>query len=335
MLRQRENGIWYADISIAGKKRVIRSCFTTDKAQAQELHDTMKAKLWRTVQLHEKPEYTWLDAIDLWMKLKGKKRSIEDDKDKLRWLGKHLNHLKLREINSAVLNKVRDAKLADEVSDTTINRYFALIRSMLNLCLANEMLDSVPSFVGRMSKEEAERVVYLTKKQANILYEFIPNSHQPMYRFALLTGLRKSNVFTLKWAQVDIERKCAWIKAEDAKGKKSISVPLNSQAMLIINEQSKITGKQANVFGGAKPIERKAWISIIKKSGIYDEIMREFGLTLRWHDLRHTWATWHVMNGTPLEVLQKMGGWKSYQMVLKYGHFAPAHLAQYAENGGF
>ena len=51
-----------------------------------------------------------------------------------------------------------------------------------------------------------------------------------------------------------------------------------------------------------------------------------------WHSLRHTWASWHVQNGTPLAVLMQLGGWASYAMVLRYAHLAPSHLAAYAEN---
>ena len=51
----------------------------------------------------------------------------------------------------------------------------------------------------------------------------------------------------------------------------------------------------------------------------------------RWHDLRHTWASWHVQSGTPLPVLQQLGGWQSYEMVLRYAHLAPEHLAEYAD----
>jgi integrase len=49
----------------------------------------------------------------------------------------------------------------------------------------------------------------------------------------------------------------------------------------------------------------------------------------RWYDLRHTWASWHVQNGTPLNVLQELGGWESPQMVRRYAHFAAQHLAAY------
>ena len=51
----------------------------------------------------------------------------------------------------------------------------------------------------------------------------------------------------------------------------------------------------------------------------------------RWHDLRHTWASWHVQAGTPIHALQELGGWQSYEMVLRYAHLAPGHLAAYAD----
>ena len=51
----------------------------------------------------------------------------------------------------------------------------------------------------------------------------------------------------------------------------------------------------------------------------------------RWHDLRHTWASWHVQAGTPLNVLKKLGGWASLDMVLRYAHLGADHLAEHAE----
>ncbi|TVT58823.1 MAG: tyrosine-type recombinase/integrase [Sedimenticola thiotaurini] len=59
----------------------------------------------------------------------------------------------------------------------------------------------------------------------------------------------------------------------------------------------------------------------MKQSGIED---------LRFHHLLHTWASWHVMNGTSLQELMELGGWKSYEMVLRYAHVASEHLADSA-----
>jgi len=69
-------------------------------------------------------------------------------------------------------------------------------------------------------------------------------------------------------------------------------------------------------------VSTKAWYAALDRAGI-----KEF----RWHDLRHTWASWHVQNGTPLFALQELGGWESAEMVRRYAHLAADHLAPYAE----
>lgn len=65
-----------------------------------------------------------------------------------------------------------------------------------------------------------------------------------------------------------------------------------------------------------------AWERSLRRAGI-----EEF----RFHDLRHTWASWHVMSGTSLHELMELGGWKSYEMVLRYAHLAPEHLSAAAQ----
>ena len=70
---------------------------------------------------------------------------------------------------------------------------------------------------------------------------------------------------------------------------------------------------------------RKSRLAAVKAAGLGD---------FHWHDLRHTWASWHVQNGTPLAVLQELGGWRDLKMVLRYAHLAPGHLAPYAGNSG-
>ena len=76
-----------------------------------------------------------------------------------------------------------------------------------------------------------------------------------------------------------------------------------------------------------RPIQRPdilTWQRACKKVGIAD---------FRWHDLRHTWASWHVQAGTSLQTLMELGGWSSYEMVLRYAHLAGEHLHSAAANG--
>jgi integrase len=136
--------------------------------------------------------------------------------------------------------------------------------------------------------------------------------------------LRTSNVTGLQWSQVDLVRRLAWVHPDQANTRKAIPVPLNAEAVVLISKQ---VGKHlTHVFSyQGKPVAQvstKAWYAALKRAGITD---------FRWHDLRHTWASWHVQNGTPMPVLQELGGWESPEMVRRYAHLAAEHLAPYAD----
>ena len=61
----------------------------------------------------------------------------------------------------------------------------------------------------------------------------------------------------------------------------------------------------------------RSWRNALQRAGIKN---------FRWHDLRHVWATWHVMAGTTIAELQELGAWKSELMAKRYAHFAPEQL---------
>jgi integrase len=179
-----------------------------------------------------------------------------------------------------------------------------------------------------MLKESSRRVRFLTREEARKLLAELPVHLADMAAFALVTGLRRANVTDLQWTQVDLLRRLAWIHPDQAKARKAIPVPLNVEALALINKQ---VGKHlTHVFCyRGKPITQvstKAWYAALERAGIAD---------FRWHDLRHTWASWHVQNGTPLFALQELGGWESPEMVRRYAHLSAEHLAPYADRLGF
>jgi len=153
-----------------------------------------------------------------------------------------------------------------------------------------------------------------------------------MAAFSLATGLREANVTGLQWPDVDLERRVAWVHHDESKTKRALGVPLNVDAVLILRRW---LGKHpTHVFCYTRQIDGKpvaapiaecnsaAWYKALKRAGIEN---------FRWHDLRHSWASWHVQAGTPLHVLQEMGGWSSIDLVMRYAHLASEHLADHAD----
>ena len=145
-----------------------------------------------------------------------------------------------------------------------------------------------------------------------------------MMQFSLATGLRESNVTGLQWADVDLDRKHALVHPDQSKTKKAIPVPLNRQALELLRRQKGKNSTFVFTYKG-KPVLRcnnHAWRKALIRAGING---------FRWHDLRHTWASWHVQNGTSLQELQQLGGWSNFNTVLRYAHLSSNHLQQAAE----
>ena len=309
------NGNWYIYIVHNGK-RIRQSADTTDRKAAQELHDKLKHELWRVDNIGDKPKHTWDEACLRWLKEKAHKKSLDDDKAKILllqgFLGKYL-----LELNRDYITKTVDNL---DVSPSTKNRYISLIRAILKKCAGEwEWLDKAPPLTSY--KEPKKRIRWLTEFEAARLLQSLPQPISDMAHFSLLTGLRQSNVLYLEWEQVDLIRKVAWIYADQAKGGRPIGVPLNASALEILNRQKGkhrqfvfVRKDKAVPYNG---ISSKTWANALKKVGIVD---------FRWHDLRHTWASWLVQSGVPLLELQEMGGWESVEMVQKYAHLSSEHL---------
>lgn len=198
----------------------------------------------------------------------------------------------------------------------------ALVLAILNHAKTEDLISFVP--VLKKKKVNESRIRWLTLDEWERLEKELPDHLKAMAGFALATGLRKANVTGLEWSQIDLARKVAWIHPDQAKAGKPIMVPLSEQAVRVLETQAGIHPSRVFTYNG-KPVSgiKSAWTKALLRAGVRD---------FRWHDLRHTWATWHVQNGTPLAVLQKLGGWSDYKMVLRYAHFAPDFLAGYADN---
>lgn len=135
-----------------------------------------------------------------------------------------------------------------------------------------------------------------------------------------IRGMRSAEILTLTWDKVDLKRSTAWVSADASKSGSARVVPLNSEALDVLNARP----KGVNVFtrstgAPVKQIDARILARAFAAAGVE---------SFRSHDLRHTWASWHVQSGTPLFVLKELGGWKTLEMVKKYAYLAPEHLAQ-------
>ena len=111
-----------------------------------------------------------------------------------------------------------------------------------------------------------------------------------------------------------------------------MGIPLNRQAVIVLGQLKHLNPSGSHVFQwNGRPVDDcngKSLKGAVKRAGLGP---------LRWHDLRHTFASWALHGGVTLHELMQLGGWQSYVMVLRYAHLAPEHLSAAANrigNGG-
>jgi len=314
---------WWAKIRLPDGGCVCRSSGTAKREEAQEWLDHTRAGLWRVHRLGERPIYTWQDAVVRWTEEKAEKATALEDRVKFQWLDGYLRGRLLHTITRDDVQAIGAAK-ARESSRATANRYLALVRAVLKRAAGPwQWIEKAPTL--SLYPEAKRRVRWLNKEEATRLLDALPTHQKQLTRFALATGLRQANVLALKWPDVDIERRTAWVHADEAKGGEAIGVPLNDEAVAVLREELGKHPLRVFTFNG-RPLGQantRAWRNALKRAGI-----RNF----RWHDLRHVWATWHVMAGTTMAELQELGAWKSGEMVRRYAHLAPEQLRAAADN---
>lgn len=316
LYKQPNSAVWWANVSVPGRPRLRRSTGETDEVKAQKRHDEFKVELW-----NEAPALdgkTWGRAVAAWVTAEARSDS------ELLSLAKFGRGYPDRPLKDVTPDSIDDALDFCHTAGT-YTRYRTMLAAVLNLAGHKLKLKS------RRDKKKKPRD-WLTHAQWARLLAELPPHMRPMAQFAVSTGLRQANVLGLTWQRVDLDRKIVWVEAEDMKADQAISIPLSKEALNVLNAQKDQHPEFVFTYRG-KPIQeiKTAFQAACIRAGVGRYLDGKYqGFT--WHGLRHTWATWHVQNGTPLEVLQKLGGWSDLRMVMNYAHHSPGHLASFADN---
>jgi integrase len=329
---------WQIRFRIAGRK-IRCSSGESNRAAAEAYEQELRRSLWRQIKLGEK-HFTWDQAVEKCKEEDSTQPSWERTERAIARLNRFLKGSPLAEITRENILKIRTAltrhtylnadKKPVPLSHATINRDLAVLRSILKRCAGEgkdgvnwAMLDACPKVpLFRLVKIEPP---WVTREQAHKLLGMFPKHTRGMMIVALATGMRRSNVTGMEWSRVDLVRKTYYVPASKAKGRKAITVALNSDAIAILERWKGVHPRYVFSFRGRAPIKQVAtrmWRRVVKEAGLE-------GVTF--HTMRHSWASWHVQGKTPLKVLQEMGGWATLEMPMRYAHLDPGHLAQYAE----
>ncbi len=268
-----------------------------------------------------------------------------NDREKLNvyldWWKKHIGKYLLSDITAARLVECRDKLLNEpsmrnnKVNDTkkspaTVNRYLAAISVVFTAAVKDwGWMEDNPMSKVRKPKEPRGRVRFLSDEEREALLKACKESrNSQLYTIvviALSTGARMNEILGLTWKDIDFKKRR--IRLEDTKNGERRSIHLSEHSFCLIEELSKIrpinTPYVFPSLDGSKPMDiRDAWNKAVERANLED---------FRFHDLRHTAASYLAMNGATLVEIAEILGHKTLDMVKKYAHLTDQHTAKLLE----
>lgn len=322
LYRRAGSPFWWVRIG----RKTRKSTGTADRKQAKEFEDVLQQRIWRREKLGDRSSVSWNEATERY--LNGSTRGRKRDRELIEWLEPRIGiHPVSAVADPDVLEQLRQDGLAEGWAHTTVDRMMRTVRAVLRRCAKEwKYLETPPTVPMYGEDDAADEPHWLTRDEFDRLQKELPPHLKLAAEFAVLSLLRMRSQSRLTWNRVDLVNQRAWIPRGQMKGGKTFGLSLSSRAVKILREVRRLNPKGEHVFQYEdKPIDNfntAAFKKAAKRAGL---------LPLRWHDLRHTGASWAVQNGCTLPELMALGDWRSYRSVLRYAHFAPSHAAGAAE----
>lgn len=325
-LYRRENGTFHLTITYKNR-RIQRSTGTANKRKAERIYAQVLADV------HE----------GQWFKIESKHRTFEElrerymsdyaipnkaprtvlkDIDTFNQLAKYLAGYVLADITPQSIAGYKKYRRDMSIKVSTLAKELELLRAALNVALREwDWLDVTPFAKVRIEQPKNGTYRWLTIEEADTLLSKCGDWIREIVQLALNTGMRQNEILSLKWRDVNLDR--GTLTIVESKNGEQRTLPLNKAVMAVLEAKGKIRHISGLVFPSQAGTKinpgnlRRAFNSARDKSGI-DHV--------RFHDLRHTFATRLVQAGVDLYAVKELLGHKSIKMTMRYAHHYPESL---------
>ena len=258
------------------------------------------------------------------------------------WWSARIGHVLLSDVTGALITEARDALAAVPVlqgkterprSAAAVNRYLALLSHAFTIaCNDWGWIEYNPVRKVSRLREPRGRVRFLDERERTKLLSECKASRNPALHdvvlLAICTGMRRSEIMNLTWDAVDLHRRM--ITLEHTKNGERRAVPLVGPALDAMRERAQVRRIDTNLvfpgrrrYAGTLPMDiQNAWKAALERAGIRD---------FRFHDLRHTAASYLAMSGATLPEIAAILGHKTLNMVQRYAHLSDSHVSAVVE----
>jgi len=294
----------------------------------------------RHIKIAEAQKHTLAEAIERYIDsvIPLKPRSAEGQLPQLRWWKENLGQYNLSQVTPSLISEKRDqlrtttSKTGRTYSHSSVNRFLAVLSHLFTTAKSEwGWVEENPVQSVKKLQEPQGRTRYLSDEERGLLLKTCIQSQSqfiyPVVLIALSTGARKSEILNLEWTDIDFQDRRAIFKHTKHNEQRRVALidPVISQ----LRKLKEKAGPTVFVFENVKtqkPLDiRRAWETAIKAAGLED---------FRFHDLRHSAASYLAMNGASLLDISAILGHRTLEMVKRYSHLSDQHLADQVHSLG-
>ncbi|WP_019531433.1 tyrosine-type recombinase/integrase [Dasania marina] len=282
----------------------------------------------------DRPDYSFDDLMIGWVE---DKKPGDADLNCIAKLSDQFTGMLLKDIKGKDIAECKRVWRKSGISNNTIRRRLSTFSSAITYARSEWEWDIENPVSGRLPAEEIYEADHLSYKQAQLFVDalkirrFQPYNASHLLDFFILaihTGMRKSEILSLKLEQIDFEHKCIHLKASQQKGVKRTATPLNDEAIAAIDRRlDYIATKCPNTLWLFPSPTSKGDNHLLDVTTGFNSVRKEVGLpNIRIHDLRHTFASWLVQRGNSLYETSKALRHASIKPTERYAHLELEHL---------
>lgn len=244
---------------------------------------------------------------------KQNKRSWKRDAGVMEKVKTFMGFRRLDKVSTWDVERYKAARRETGITGASVNRELAILKRALTLAVTWGLIEKNPAAGVKLFKENERPIHALTRDEQAALVDACRGSHLfPIVVTALNTGMRRGELFNLRWDDVDLVARVVTVK--QSKSGRVRHIPLNTA---VVDALADLEDREGFVFtfrGEQIETVRRSFLGAIERAGIR---------TCRFHDLRHTFATNLVLGGVDLVTVKELMGHADISMTMRYAHPTP------------